>query len=486
VVCDEDINPQSITSQRSSTTTIIVGGSAVGNYIPSYYIFQGKRWYGELLEGALAGSDGEMSKSGWSKSAIFKNYLTKHFIKHTGIKEGNNETPSLVLYDGHQSHVNLTLKEWPEKRNITLFVLPPHTSHLTQPLDVTMFGPLISMYNRECQTYLRNNPGINITKHKIAELTAKPYIRALCPENLISGFQKTRIYPLDKSVITDSQLAPSTIYANEDMQNKDNSESDNAQDTKEGHDSDMVVEVTQLEEPPVLHSENIEQHEKESECETLPEAEIIVARNLNTNEIHDEPLPSVTETRTTDTQTVFFEKRTITNAVKKPKHKFQPPFLARSRSKAGNIAILEKMSENAKEKAAKPCENTESTVSTNKKSRLTTNKPKPKNPCTVSKGPRPNTSGLNKDCGGPISLTSDNESDSDFLNDDGGKLCCICHKRRPDGLSNWDFITITKWGKCDSCSHWTHLIYCSNVRVIRCGDKFKCNFKQTWGQLLSI
>jgi hypothetical protein len=379
VVCDEDINPQSITSQRSSTTTIIVGGSAVGNYIPSYYIFQGKRWYGELLEGALAGSDGEMSKSGWSKSAIFKNYLTKHFIKHTGIKEGNNETPSLVLYDGHQSHVNLTLKEWPEKRNITLFVLPPHTSHPTQPLDVTMFGPLKSMYNRECQTYLRNNPGINITKHKIAELTAKPYIRALCPENLISGFQKTRIYPLDKSVITNSQLAPSTIYANEDMQNKDNSESDNAQDTEEGHDGDMVVEVTQLEEPPVLHSENIEQHEKESECETLPEAEIIVARNLNTNEIHDEPLPSVTETRTTDTQTVFFEKRTITNAVKKPKHKFQPPFLARSRSKAGNIAILEKMSENAKEKAAKPCENTESTVSTNKKSRLTTNKPKPKN-----------------------------------------------------------------------------------------------------------
>ena len=141
----------------------------------------------------------------------------------------------------------------------------------------------------------------------------------MCPENLISGFQKTGIYPLDKSVITDSQLAPSTIYANEDMQNKDNSESDNAQDTEEGHDGDMVVEVTQLEEPPVLHSENIEQHEKETESETLLEAEIIVARKLNTNEIHDEPLPSVTETRTTDTPTVFFEKRTITNVVKKTK-----------------------------------------------------------------------------------------------------------------------------------------------------------------------
>jgi hypothetical protein len=42
----------------------------------------------------------------------------------------------------------------------------------------------------------------------------------------------------------------------------------------------MVVEVTQLEEPPVLHSENIEQHEKETESETLLEAEIIVNRRF--------------------------------------------------------------------------------------------------------------------------------------------------------------------------------------------------------------
>ena len=52
--------------------------------------------------------------------------------------------------------------------------------------------------------------------------------------------------------------------------------------------------------------------------------------------------------------------------MKKTKRKFQPPFLAGSLSKAGNVAILEKMSENAKEKPTKPSENTESTVSTNK------------------------------------------------------------------------------------------------------------------------
>jgi hypothetical protein len=51
------------------------------------------------------------------------------------------------------------------------------TSHLTQPLDVGAFGPLKSMYSKECQMYLQKHPGINITKYEIAELTRRPYIR---------------------------------------------------------------------------------------------------------------------------------------------------------------------------------------------------------------------------------------------------------------------------------------------------------------------
>jgi hypothetical protein len=36
-----------------------------------------------------------------------------------------------------------------------LFVLPPHSSHLTQPLDVGIFGPLKNIYNRECSTFMQ-------------------------------------------------------------------------------------------------------------------------------------------------------------------------------------------------------------------------------------------------------------------------------------------------------------------------------------------
>ena len=153
--------------------------------IPPYYIFKGKRWNSDFLNVAPAGSDDEMSESGWSNSKIFNNYLTTHLIRHTGNREDKEQTPTLILYDGHKYHINLTLTEWAKKRNIILFVLPPHTSHITQPLDVAVFGPLKAMYNMECQTYLKNNPDINITEHKIAKLTIKTFIKALCPENLL-------------------------------------------------------------------------------------------------------------------------------------------------------------------------------------------------------------------------------------------------------------------------------------------------------------
>ena len=117
-----------------------------------------------------------------------------------------------MLYDRHKSHAQLTLTDWAKQHNVILFVLPPHSIHLTQPLDVGIFGPFKCMYNHECEMYKKINPGISITKHAIAKLTAKPYVKAFSPENLSSAFKKAGIYPFSSAVITPEQVAPSLIY----------------------------------------------------------------------------------------------------------------------------------------------------------------------------------------------------------------------------------------------------------------------------------
>ena len=59
---------------------------------------------------------------------------------------------------------------------------------------------------------MRLNPGINITKYDVSELTSKPYLKTLTPENGISAFRRTGIYPFCNTVISDAQVAPSTVY----------------------------------------------------------------------------------------------------------------------------------------------------------------------------------------------------------------------------------------------------------------------------------
>ena len=104
-VCDKSTIPQNITSNRSSTITTIASGNALRNSAPPYFVFPGQRWNEEFLEGACPGSAGEMTKSGWSNSQVFLNYLTKHFAKYVKMPEGNTSERVLVLYDGHRSHI---------------------------------------------------------------------------------------------------------------------------------------------------------------------------------------------------------------------------------------------------------------------------------------------------------------------------------------------------------------------------------------------
>ena len=164
-----------------------------------------------------------MSETRWSDSGIFKRYVPEHLAKHANINE-NNYQCTLILYDGHKSHLSLTLTEWARQRNVVLHVLLPRCIHLTQPLDFffffffffffccCFFCPFKCQYDRNVKYTCRKINGVSITKYEVAQLTAKPYLKAPSPENIISAFRKSGVYPFNAGAITTFQVAPSTIY----------------------------------------------------------------------------------------------------------------------------------------------------------------------------------------------------------------------------------------------------------------------------------
>ena len=67
-------------------------------------------------------------------------WLTRCFEPETCEKAAGEYR--LLICDGHDSHIT---GEWVAHcmdNDIILAILPPHSSHLTQPLDVGVFGPL--------------------------------------------------------------------------------------------------------------------------------------------------------------------------------------------------------------------------------------------------------------------------------------------------------------------------------------------------------
>lgn len=54
----------------------------------------------------------------------------------------------MLIVDSHCSHTNSAFIDKCWKRRIIPFLLPPHSTHLLQPLDISIFGPLTSTYCR--------------------------------------------------------------------------------------------------------------------------------------------------------------------------------------------------------------------------------------------------------------------------------------------------------------------------------------------------
>ena len=88
-----------------------------------------------------------------------------------------------------------------------VFCLPPHTTHVTQPLDSICFGALKRRWGEECHNFLTENPGRVVTRYQFSELFHRAWVRAMTGENITAGFRSTGVYPFNRDTLNPSQRA---------------------------------------------------------------------------------------------------------------------------------------------------------------------------------------------------------------------------------------------------------------------------------------
>jgi hypothetical protein len=107
--------------------------------------------------------------------------------------------PLFLIFDGHKTHVSLSIIKKAKDNNVSLLKLPSHLTHRLQPLDKSCFKPLKSLWNQKLVSYQREHNFRIITKSECVDLLCEVWKNGLSSANIQSGFRETGIFPVDRS-----------------------------------------------------------------------------------------------------------------------------------------------------------------------------------------------------------------------------------------------------------------------------------------------
>lgn len=97
------------------------------------------------------------------------------------------------------------------KKRILVLILPPHSTHRLQPLDVSLFSPLARYYTNGLNTLISTSLGYtNMCKRTFWRVFWPAWNQAFSTTNIASAWAKTGLFPLDPKVVL-SVIAKPTI-----------------------------------------------------------------------------------------------------------------------------------------------------------------------------------------------------------------------------------------------------------------------------------
>jgi hypothetical protein len=114
--------------------------NAHGESIPSFYIFKVKQFFKNYIKQCESGSIMEMQPHAWMITCLFPTWIS-HFIATMQACGGNMslENKHLLIIDCHNSHAIVDNVQTTKRMGLDLIILPSHTSHTLQQLDVSCF-----------------------------------------------------------------------------------------------------------------------------------------------------------------------------------------------------------------------------------------------------------------------------------------------------------------------------------------------------------
>ncbi|EAQ86387.1 hypothetical protein CHGG_07640 [Chaetomium globosum CBS 148.51] len=103
----------------------------------------------------------------------------------------------LLVVDGHGSHESDEFMWECYANNVHLLFLPPHCSHVLQPLDLTVFSPLKNSHRRYLSDIILQRNGLPLNKQDFIVAYARAREDLMYSKNVRSGWEASGLWPLN-------------------------------------------------------------------------------------------------------------------------------------------------------------------------------------------------------------------------------------------------------------------------------------------------
>ena len=172
--------------------------SAGGTFSKLYVIYPGKRPKFNLTGVNPADFTLGSSVNGWMTADNFFELLANYFFLSIRDKVS---FPVVLFLDGHCSHVTIASAQFCHDNNIILFCLPPHASHILQPLDVAVFGPMKKMWNVSIEEFKKKYMGLSMSKAHFFPVFQNCWSNSTSAANVKAGFKKCGLVPFNADAV---------------------------------------------------------------------------------------------------------------------------------------------------------------------------------------------------------------------------------------------------------------------------------------------
>ncbi len=180
---------------------------ANGNVLPPFHVYPGQRINSQWTQDSVPETYFSVTDKGWMETDVFYGWIANRFLKQIPPLR-----PIVLLLDGHESHIDIHVSKICAENGVLLFCLPPHCSHVLQPLDVGFFSSLKAHWKKSCKTFAVNNPGVTVNKMNFARVFKDCWNSTVAYGKVVNAFEKSGIWPLNPSKIPKEQFGPSKVY----------------------------------------------------------------------------------------------------------------------------------------------------------------------------------------------------------------------------------------------------------------------------------